>query len=77
MNAYVGVKRGDLTLERFAKALLNDKHWEYALGNASIGQSGSLQIALPGTANIHQYGVSMIVPAPDKREFGTRAKYKF
>jgi hypothetical protein len=73
----VGVERTDLTLEHFPKNLLNDKHWDYALRNASIGEPGSPLIALPGTTNNQQSGAGMIVPAPDKREFGIRAKYKF
>jgi iron complex outermembrane receptor protein len=76
-NARIGVENNDLMLELFAKNLFNDKHWDYAFRNASFGEPGSLQILQPGTTGTYQYASGLIVQAPDKREIGLRARYKF
>ncbi len=77
VNARVGVESKDLMIELFAKNLFNDKNWDYAFRNASFGEAGSLQILQPGTTGTYQYASGLIVQAPDKREIGLRARYKF
>lgn len=77
VNARIGVENGALTLELFAKNLFNDNNWDYAIRNVSFAEQGALIFPFQGNAANLQYRQGAFVGAPDKREVGFRAKYKF
>jgi outer membrane protein assembly factor BamE (lipoprotein component of BamABCDE complex) len=65
-----------LTLEFFVTNLFNDKTWDY-VSRTAIGdlRNNSANAILPlGNAGFLQ---GLAVQAPDKRDFGVRAKYTF
>ena len=76
VNTRIGVERDDLTLEFFVTNLFNDKTWDY-VSRTAIGdlRNNSANAILPlGNAGFLQ---GLAVQAPDKRDFGVRAKYTF
>ncbi len=77
VQARLGVERGEsLMIEVYAKNLLNDKHWNSINRQASFSEPGSLQKLVPGTTTFN-FNNGLTVTAPEKREVGIRAKYKF
>ncbi len=77
VHARLGVERGEsLMIEVFAKNLLNDKHWNSINRQVSFSEPGSLQKIVPGTTSFN-FNNGLTVTAPEKREVGIRAKYKF
>ena len=66
VNAVLGIKKEKVSVELFAKNLLNDSHWDFAervpnLINPNLGFTNE----------------GLLVQAPDKREIGVRANVKF
>ncbi len=70
VNASIGVTEGNLTLEVWAKNLLDDKNWEFA---SRVPELQSLAGLLTG------YGTytGVLVQAPDRQDFGVKVHYKF
>ncbi|MBH0114466.1 TonB-dependent receptor [Novosphingobium sp. YJ-S2-02] len=74
VNSRVGVRKGDLSFELFAKNLFNDNSWDFAVRNVAFGEPGALQHPFNGG---YQFMQGLYVGAPDKREIGVRVKQKF
>ena len=77
VNARVGIERDNLKIELFAKNLLNDRHWDFAVRNVSFAEPGSQVRPFQGSATNFQFTQGLLVGAPDKRELGLRLKYSF
>ena len=76
VNAKLGIERSDLTVELYVLNLFNDKTWDYT-SRSAIGDQrlNSANAVLPlGNVGFLQ---GLAVQAPDKRDFGIRAKYQF
>jgi iron complex outermembrane receptor protein len=69
VNASIGVTKGNLTLELWAKNLFDDKNWDFASRVPEL--SNAADLASGYTIN------GVIVQAPDRRDVGIRMKYKF
>ena len=76
VNARLGVDLGDLSVEFYVTNLLNDKNWDYVTRVAIVDLlTNATSAALPlGNTGFRQ---GFAVQAPNKRDFGVRAKYQF
>ncbi len=74
-NSVIGFTQDNLTLELFAKNLLDDKNWDSGLRSTSTGEPLSALLVPYNGANTTVQG--LLVQPPDKREFGIRARLKF
>ncbi len=76
VNARLGFDRKDLTVELYVTNLLNDKTWDFVSRTAIVDlKNNAASAALPlGNFGFLQ-GIS--AQAPNKRDFGIRAKYAF
>jgi iron complex outermembrane receptor protein len=70
VNAAIGFTEGNLTLEVWAKNLLDDKNWDFA------SRVPELQTTAALFTNYSTY-MGVLVQAPDRRDFGVKARYKF
>jgi iron complex outermembrane receptor protein len=70
VNAAIGVTEGNLTLEVWAKNLLDDKNWDFA---SRVPELQSLAALFSGYSTY----MGVLVQAPDRRDVGLRASYKF
>jgi iron complex outermembrane receptor protein len=68
VNASLGFTKGNLTLELYAKNLLDDKNWDWASRVPSL---------ISAADNSTFYNMGVLVQAPDRRDFGIKMNYKF
>jgi iron complex outermembrane receptor protein len=66
VNGVVGIRKKELSVELFAKNLLNDLHWDFAERVPNLI-----------TPNSSFSNEGLLVQAPDKRELGVRVIAKF
>jgi iron complex outermembrane receptor protein len=67
VNGEIGIQRGNLSLELFAKNLLNDKNWDWA----------SRVPSLNSPADNFTTDIGVLVQAPDRQDFGIKLLDKF
>jgi iron complex outermembrane receptor protein len=67
VNAEIGITRGGLTLELYAKNLFNDRNWDWASRVPSLNS--------PSDNFVTNMGV--LVQAPDRQDFGLKLTDKF
>jgi outer membrane protein OmpA-like peptidoglycan-associated protein len=70
VNASFGVVRDTLTVEVYAKNLLNDQNWDFASRVPELATAGDL------FTGYSKY-MGVLVQAPDRRDFGVKVHYKF
>jgi iron complex outermembrane receptor protein len=70
VNAAIGFTEGNLTLEVWAKNLLDDKNWDFA------SRVPELQ-TISGLLSGYCCAMGTLVQAPDRRDFGLKVHYKF
>jgi iron complex outermembrane receptor protein len=66
VNGVLGIRKNDLSVELFAKNLLNDSHWDFAERVPNLI-----------TPNAFFTNEGLLVQAPDKQEIGARVNVKF
>jgi iron complex outermembrane receptor protein len=66
VNGVLGIRKNELSIELFAKNLLNDSHWDFAERVPNLI-----------TPNAFFTNEGLLVQAPDKREIGARVNVKF
>jgi len=66
VNGVLGIRKKDLSVELFAKNLLNDQHWDFAERVPNLI-----------TPNSSFSNEGLLVQAPDKQEIGARVNVKF
>jgi iron complex outermembrane receptor protein len=67
VNAVLGMRKENYSIELFAKNLFNDQHWDLAERVPNLAQPSSLSFANEG----------LVVSAPDKQEIGLRGTIRF
>ncbi len=78
VNARIGVRKDNLSIELFSKNLFNDRHWDSAQRTTSVAEPGALLYVpwpTPTSPLTTVPGVSVYAPAP--REVGVRFNVKF
>jgi len=76
VNARLGVEREDLTLEFFVTNLFDDKTWDYTSRTITGDLRANSANAVLPLGNVGFF-TAFAVQAPDKRDFGLRARYTF
>jgi iron complex outermembrane receptor protein len=67
VNAVLGIKKDQYSIELFAKNLFNDQHWDFAERVPNLIAPNSYSFTNEG----------LLVQAPDKQEIGARVNFKF
>ncbi len=67
VNAVLGIKKDQYSIELFAKNLFNDQHWDFAERVPNLIAPSSYSFTNEG----------LVVQAPDKQEIGARVSIKF
>jgi iron complex outermembrane receptor protein len=67
VNAVLGIKKDQYSIELFAKNLFNDQHWDFAERVPNLIAPSSYSFTNEG----------LLVQAPDKQEIGARVSIKF
>jgi iron complex outermembrane receptor protein len=75
VTARVGFERENFAVEFFVRNLFNDKNWDYASRTVQNDPRNAANSTLPRGNIGFQQGIA--VQAPDKRDFGVRARYEF
>jgi iron complex outermembrane receptor protein len=75
VTARVGFERENFAVEFFVRNLFNDKNWDYASRTVQNDPRNAANSVLPRGNVGFQQGIA--VQAPDKRDFGIRARYTF
>jgi outer membrane receptor protein involved in Fe transport len=70
VNASFGVTHDNVTVELYAKNLLDDKNWDFASRVPELSNSTDL------FTGYSQY-MGVLVQAPDRQDFGIKVRYKF
>ena len=67
VNALLGIRKEQYSIELFAKNLFNDQHWDFAERVPNLITPNSYSFTNEG----------LVVQAPDKQEIGARVRIKF
>lgn len=78
VNARLGVRRENVSIELFAKNLLNDKHWDSVQRTTSVAEPGALlYVPWPTPTSPLTTVPAVSAYAPNPREIGLRFSFSF